>query len=78
MPIKYKKSSTDNKGKTTNYYMHTMPLKELLSALDNDNTPNKTKHKVRNELTRRCCARGDVSSLTRGESSQICSESATK
>ena len=74
MPIKYKKSSTDNKGKTTNYYMHTMPLKELLSAMDNDNTPNKTKHKVRNELTRRSY----VPSLTRDESSQICSESATK
>jgi hypothetical protein len=53
MPIKYKESSTDNKGKTTHYYIHTISLKELYEALDNHNTPNKRKHKIRNELVRR-------------------------
>lgn len=53
MPIKFKKSSTDNKGKTTHYYMHTMSLEELYADLDNRNAPNKRKHKVRNELVRR-------------------------
>lgn len=53
MPIKFKESSTDNKGKTTNYYMHATELDALRSALDNANTPNKKKQKIRNELVRR-------------------------
>jgi nitrate reductase cytochrome c-type subunit len=54
MPMKFKESSTNTKtGKTTHYYMHTTPVQELKDALDNDNTPPKLKHKVRNYLLKK-------------------------
>ena len=51
MPMKFKESVTNTKtGKTTHHYMHTTPVQELKDALENDNTPAKLKHKVRNYL----------------------------
>ena len=51
MPTKFKESVTNTKtGKTTHHYMHTTPVQELKDALENDNTPAKLKHKVRNYL----------------------------
>jgi len=54
MPMKFKESSTNTKtGKTTHYYMNTTPVQELKDALENDNTPPKLKHKVRNYLQKK-------------------------
>jgi nitrate reductase cytochrome c-type subunit len=50
MPIKFKESTKDRKGKVTHYYMHTTPISELQEALEKDNTPPKLKHKIRNYL----------------------------
>ena len=53
MPIKFKESMENRDGSVKNFYMKSTPMDELKSALENNNTPNKTKQKIRNELVRR-------------------------
>lgn len=53
MPVKFKESQKDRKGNVQNFYMKSTPMDELKSALENNNTPNKKKQKIRNELVRR-------------------------
>ena len=53
MPVKFKETVKSRDGSVQNFYMRSTPLDELKAALENNNTPNKKKQKIRNELVRR-------------------------
>lgn len=58
MPTKFKPSATvrlrgEAKATTTHYYIKNISKEELFESLNNSNTPNKKKQKIRNELVRR-------------------------
>ena len=58
MPTKFKPSATvrlrgEAKATTTHYYMKNISQDELFETLNNSNTVNKKKQKIRNELVRR-------------------------
>jgi|TARA_B110000967_G_C18827961_1_gene532438 hypothetical protein len=53
MPIKFKPSVTDRKGKTQNYYMRSTTLESLRAAMESGATPKKRKEKIRKELIKR-------------------------
>ena len=58
MPTKFKPSATvrlrgEVKSTTTNYYIKNISQEELFESLNNSNTVNKKKQKIRNELVRR-------------------------
>lgn len=58
MPTKFKPSATtrlrgEAKATTTHYYIKNTSQKELFETLNNSNTVNKKKQKIRNELVRR-------------------------
>jgi hypothetical protein len=58
MPTKFKPSATvrlrgEAKATTTHYYIKNISQDELFETLNNSNTVNKKKQKIRNELVRR-------------------------
>ena len=58
MPTKFKPSATvrlrgEAKATTTHYYIKNISQEELFESLNNSNTVNKKKQKIRNELVRR-------------------------
>ena len=58
MPTKFKPSATvrlrgEAKATTTHYYIKNISQEELFETLNNSNTVNKKKQKIRNELVRR-------------------------
>tara|TARA_R110002074_G_C12180366_1_gene633216 strand:- start:241 stop:450 length:210 start_codon:yes stop_codon:yes gene_type:complete len=58
MPTKFKPSATvrlrgEAKATTTHYYIKNISQEELFETLNNSNTVNKKKQKIRNELARR-------------------------
>jgi len=58
MPTKFKPSTHvrlrgEAKATTTHYYIKNISQEELFETLNNSNTVNKKKQKIRNELVRR-------------------------
>ena len=58
MPTKFKPSTTvrlrgETKATTNHYYIKNISQEELFESLNNSNTVNKKKQKIRNELVRR-------------------------